>query len=109
MNHTPGPWEIIDIDIGLDNPIYVPSEIVGVDGFPIVSCNGGLFPNDPTMLDRKYTFDELWGNAKIMIEAENMYKALIEIRKRLDNLQTDLDGIYDIANDAINDVELKKI
>lgn len=108
MNYTPGPWNIIDIDIGTDEPIYIPSEIVGADGFPIVSCEGGLFPNDPTMLDRKYTFDELWGNARIMVESENMYNALVEVRKRLDNLQTDLDGIYDIVNDAINNVGLKQ-
>lgn len=41
---TPGPWSICREDIGDEYVCMTATEIYGVDGFPVVSCEGGLTP-----------------------------------------------------------------
>lgn len=44
---TPGPWKVVKSDLGDENICYVPTEIVGADGFPVISYEGGLAPDCP--------------------------------------------------------------
>ena len=104
MEYTKGPWYIEDIDIGLDDPIYVPLEIYAAGGIPIVSENGGLYAHDPTRYNGKASVEELRGNARIMISSGNMYETLLEVKRRLDILSLDVDGIYELICKTLDDV-----
>ncbi|NLB49177.1 MAG: hypothetical protein GX813_05025 [Erysipelotrichia bacterium] len=72
MKNTPAPWSIRKQGIG-DGSCVVPVEIIGADGFTIISNKGGLSPNEP------WKAETLEANANLIAAAPEMYQALDEM------------------------------
>lgn len=75
---TPGPWTIKREDIGDEFFCYVPIEIIGSDGFPVVSTEGGLAP-----CNCSFTDELLEANAELIIATRTLLPALAADYKAL--------------------------
>lgn len=70
--HTPGPWTYKKQDIGDEVACVVPTEVIGADGFKVVSSEGGLAP------DTTWSKELIYANACLIAAAPELLSALKE-------------------------------
>lgn len=75
--HTALPWKVVVEDIGDETFIYAPVGIKGVDGFDVVSYEGGFIP------DSEWNLDVIKANAALIVRACNCHDELVEACKML--------------------------
>lgn len=80
LNNTPAPWSVKREDIGDDCFCVVPIEIIGSDGFKVVSSEGGLAP------DRPWKAETIEANASLLVAAPEMYATLILALEELESI-----------------------
>jgi hypothetical protein len=73
LKNTPAPWIIKKEDVGDEFCCVVPLEIIGADGFKVVSNEGGLAPNS------EWKSETIEANANLIVAAPEMYESLDEI------------------------------
>ncbi len=71
MNHTPGPWKILRLDLGDEEIFFVPVEILAGSGKLVVAYEGGLAP-----AAHEWTAEEIEANAALIAAAPDMLEAL---------------------------------
>lgn len=76
--HTPGPWVIEMADVGDEEFILLPHEIVGGDGFKVITADGGLSGGF-----QEFTFETINANATLIAAAPDMLAALKSLDKHL--------------------------
>ena len=79
MSHTPGPWEILRLDLGDEEICSVPVAIRGGNGRLVVDNEGGLAPEA-----YEWTVEEIEANASLIAAAPELLEALKEIKARLE-------------------------
>ncbi|ACL06208.1 conserved hypothetical protein [Desulfatibacillum aliphaticivorans] len=80
--HTPGPWVVERGDVGDETYIWTATDIVGADGFPVVSDTGLI----PEGLAFKYETTE--ANARLIAAAPDLLEALEDALKFLHGSHT---------------------
>ena len=107
---TPGPWDFETDDIGDETFLVVPIEIVGADGFKVVSYEGGLAPNS------EWTKELLFANAiaiaalpDLIAERERMIALLKNLRAVTEIYGWALAHSEELTNQALKQMELKGI
>lgn len=75
--HTPGPWNFKTADLGDEEFVIVPTDIIAANGTRVVDYEGGLCPNNSGVLTER----ELYANARLLAAAPTL---LAEVRALLD-------------------------
>jgi hypothetical protein len=91
---TKRPWKIIYEDIGDEEICIVPIEIIGADGFRVVSREGGLAP------DCEWHSDTLVANARLIAAAPDLYEALKYARRFLKPREHDTEYVDNVLAKA---------